>query len=364
MDGTGVSKRTMKSLGSIALAIVLASGCAKSYYYHREPTYEGKVARGAFLQNLRLGSELEDRILSLDPERITERDIEEVLARAPAPRLILIHGTGLPVLFVAMQSFSQFLIGMGYPENKIRNPRDGSLSYSSFKSSSEMAGIIAWYYEREGMPVNLLGYSSGGIQAVKVLHELAGTFGDKVAVWNPLTEESERRHSILDPLSGQERPVVGVHVGYAMSVAAGGLIRLLPNQWSMLWRLRTIPDSVEHFTGATVGMDLVGGDFFGLVGFTNQYGANGAASVRNVQLPASYVHGWVFNTDHLVKDPKIRDWINAYQPSERPQLNVDFEARSNNILLAADIWYSIKKQWCLEAQRLVRAKRAISNGRG
>jgi hypothetical protein len=27
------------------------------------------------------------------------------------------------------------------------------------------------------------------------------------------------------------------------------------------------------------------------------------------------------------------------------------------VLWAADVWYSIKKHWCLEAQRLVRAER-------
>jgi hypothetical protein len=28
------------------------------------------------------------------------------------------------------------------------------------------------------------------------------------------------------------------------------------------------------------------------------------------------------------------------------------------VLWAADVWYSIKKHWCIEAQKLVRAQRA------
>jgi hypothetical protein len=32
---------------------------------------------------------------------------------------------------------------------------------------------------------------------------------------------------------------------------------------------------------------------------------------------------------------------------------------TRNILLAADLWYGIKKTWCLEAQRLIRARRGL-----
>ena len=182
------------------------------------------------------------------------------------------------------------------------------------------------------MPVIMIGFSSGGIQAVKVLHELAGTFGDKVAVRNPLTEESEGRYSIIDPVTGKERPVVGLRVGHAVAINAGGLIRFLPNQWGMLGRLRDIPDTVEHFTGVSIALDTVGGDFFGLVESANQYAGNGIAKVRNVRMPASYHHAWVANTNHLADDQTIMDWINAYQPSERPELDVEFAAPSNNIL--------------------------------
>ena len=36
-----------------------------------------------------------------------------------------------------------------------------------------------------------------------------------------------------------------------------------------------------------------------------------------------------------------------------------FESSSRNILWAADVWHSVKKYWCLEAQVLIRAKRAM-----
>ena len=37
-----------------------------------------------------------ERIMALDPEHVTEKDIREVLAGTPAPRLINIHGGLLP----------------------------------------------------------------------------------------------------------------------------------------------------------------------------------------------------------------------------------------------------------------------------
>jgi len=64
-----------------------------------------------------------------------------------------------------------------------------------------------------------------------------------------------------------------------------------------------------------------------------------------------------------VDDQKIKDWINDYVPSERPEVNVEFESNSANILWAADVWYSIKKHWVLELQRLIRARRDMANAR-
>jgi len=87
------------------------------------------------------------------------------------------------------------------------------------------------------------------MQAVKVLDELAGKPTSRLAVWNPLTWKKEKRCEITDPLTGQNRPVVGLQLPYVTGMGGGGLTRALPNQWDMAFRLRTIPDSVEEFTG-------------------------------------------------------------------------------------------------------------------
>ena len=54
---------------------------------------------------------------SLDPEKVTERDIREVLSKTSAPRILNING-GIILVYTRMISFSKFLIGMGYPGAK------------------------------------------------------------------------------------------------------------------------------------------------------------------------------------------------------------------------------------------------------
>ncbi len=341
----------------LLLLTLLFIGCASVQYRYREDNYVQKIEKWTVLKNLSIDPAIEEKILSLDPEHIREKDINEILSKAPAPRIINIHGGIYPV-HLAMKSFSRFLIAMGYPEEKIRHPGDGSYSYSCYKESEKIAGSIAWYYEKEGMRPILIGHSQGGIQAVKVLHELAGLFNENIPVFNPITEKAEDRYTIIDPIKGIEHPVVGLKVSYATAVGAGGFTRFLPNHWIMLNKLRTIPDTVVEFTGFYMGLDLIGGDFLGF-GSTNKYEPNGKAKVRNVKLPTGYSHVTVPVTKHLAESQEIKDWINHYLPTEEPELTVEFESSSKNILWAADVWHSIRKHWVLEAQRLIRKRQEI-----
>jgi hypothetical protein len=307
-----------------------------------------------------LSHETEDRILALNPGHVTARDVRETLSNAPAPRIINIHG-GVDSVLPRMISFSEFLVGMGYPLVSITNPVDGTYTFSCYESSTKIAGFIAWSYEQEGLRPMMVGHSQGGFQVVKILRKLAGDSGQKLAVWNPLTWTAEDRCAITDPLTGQVRPVVGLQLPYATAVGAGGLTRFLPNQWDMLLTLRRIPDSVEEFTGFFKGTDLLGGDYLGH-GPANYYEPAGKAAVRNVRLPSWYKHGAIPDTKHLLRSQAIMDWINDYQPPSElvsaPLLPKEFDADSTHILWAADVWYSIKKHWVLELQRIIRAQRA------
>ncbi|MGL6113287.1 MAG: hypothetical protein ACRC2B_24610 [Rubrivivax sp.] len=336
-----------------ALAFLLAlSGCATPPHADRGAAPAGQGAAQHVLRDMALSPELETRILALDPDRVSDSDVRTVLAAGPAPRIVALHGGVYPV-HLLMDSFSRFLAGMGYPQNRLRHPGDGRRSHSPYESSTQIAGLIAWYYEHEGMMPMMVGHSQGGIQLVKVLHELAGKEGADIHVWNPKTDAAEERVSILDPYTLVERPVVGLRIGYASVVASGGAALMLPNQWSMVRRLRSIPDSVEEFTGYALALDLIAWD---LPGAGANYQANGTAKVRNVELPMNYSHVFVAATSHLARDPVMREWINAYAPGRASEPPASTQS-SDNSLWAADVWYSIKKHWVLQAQKVVRARR-------
>ncbi len=212
-------------------------------------------------------------------------------------------------------------------------------------SSTELAGAVAWYYEAEGLTPMLIGHSQGGMLAIKVLHELAGSFSDEVDVWNPLTDTSEHRTWIRDPRSGNIRPVVGLKLPYVAALATGKLPRLLLGQWSMLKKVREVPDSVEEFSGYTIAWDPIAGTFPG----SEAYKATGLAKVRNITLDSSTSHIGMPRARALAQDKATRAWIDAYRVDEQAPLPEHTAADTSNLRHAADIWFSVKKHWCIGA---------------
>src|SRR5438477_1808736 len=231
-------------------AVMLVAGCAGAPPLH----FDSPIAASAAPSSWSIA--VEERILALDPEHISERDVRATLAAGPTPRVILLHGAIYPA-FLMMTSFAKFLEGMGYPSDRLLDPADHSYSQSPYGSSERLAGEIAWYYEHDGVHPMLIGQSLGGMLAVKVLYELQGTFNNTLAVWDPYSDRAQARHSIVDPLSGRERPVIGVSVSLASAVGSGGTAFVIPNQWNMLERLRSIPDTVDEFVGFAIPGDLV-----------------------------------------------------------------------------------------------------------
>jgi len=124
------------------------------------------------------------------------------------------------------------------------------------------------------------------------------------------------------------------------------LPRLMLGQWSMLSRLRSIPDSVDEFTGFILPHDPIAGNVLG----HDPYVAVDRAHVRSVVLPDSYHHLTLPRVAHLAADPAIRAWIDAWAPgASRPLPDGD----TSNLVQAADIWYSVKRRWCGQAQGLL-----------
>lgn len=326
----------------VALAALLAAGCARPLRYEPATLPAAPVVDRA----------LEDRILALDPERVSEADVRDVLAKGPTPRIMLLHGGIYPV-HLSMVSFGHFLAAMGYPEDKIRDPYDGSWSHSPYEDAERLAGMVAWYYERDGMPPMLIGHSQGGMQAVKVLHVLNGAYAPAVAVWNPLTDFAEDRTVITDPRTGRPQPVVGLRIGYVSAIGAGGAAFLLPNQWSLLGKLRTIPDTVEDFTGYAIDVDFWAWTLPGMDA-SRTFEGDGRVRVRNVTLPAGVSHVAATVSADVPQSPALRAWVAAYAPGTKVPPPPGAE---DNLLWVADVWWSVKKHWVIEAQRYIRAKR-------
>jgi hypothetical protein len=362
------AKRYLGTVGATVVALALGA-CATTAYSPAASNDREELlaAHLAATNGVQVTAEskraIEDRILTLDPDRISDADVRSTLAAGPTPRIVLVHG-GIAGVYLMMESFGKFLVGMGYPESRIRDPRDGEWSQNPYRSSVRLAGQLAWYYERDGVRPMLIGHSQGGMQTVKVLHELAGDFGDRIPVWNPVTDQSENRETIYDPVTRAQRPVIGIQLSYASVVGAGGLEFWAPTGWSLAGRLRAIPDSVEEFTGYSIAADPIaltppsGATEYDL------YRQTGNAKVHNVNLPIGYSHVTVPNTDYLVDEPRKRDWINAYTGGKNVDAATIPGGDDSHVLWAADVWHSIKKHWCLEAQRLIRAQRASDESRG
>jgi hypothetical protein len=235
---------------------------------------------------------------------------------------------------------------MGYPEARLRDPHDGSLSRSSFTDSAKLAGEVAFEYERTGMSPMLIGHSQGGMLAIRTLDELAGEFHGALAVVDPASGHALSRTWIVDPYTHERRSVVGVHVAYAAALATGFLPRLVLGQWSMLSRLRTVPDSVDEFTGFVLPHDPIAGNLVG----DRPYESAGRARVRTAILPNSYHHVTLPRVAHLAEDPAMRAYVDAWRP-DHPGTPPPGDA--TNLVHATDIWYSVKRHWCLQAQRLL-----------
>jgi hypothetical protein len=296
-------------------------------------------------------AEVTARLAALDPERLTARDVADVLAHVPAPQVVLLQGS---VAVVTMAPLAEFLIAMGYPADRLRQPGDGSFSESSFGDSRRLAGTLAWYYEHHGVRPLLVGHSQGGMLAIRTLYEFAGAFDDAIPMWNPVARTAEARTMFVDPLSGQARPVVGLTLPYAAALATGKLPRLLLGQWTMLSKLRRIPDTVVEFTGFTLEWDPIAGQFPG----AEPYAATGTAVVRNVTLPAAASHVTLPAVDEYAHHPATRAWIEDYAPGAGAPVPQVSGVDTANLLHAADLWHSIRKHWCLEARRLAQAQQA------
>jgi hypothetical protein len=301
--------------------------------------------------------QLVDRLLALDADAVSAADVREVLGRWPAPQILAFQGS---VALVSMRPFAEFLVAMGYPEAKVRHPGDGALSYASFGDSRRIAGSLAWHYERDGLVPLMVGHSQGGVMVMRVLRDLDAGRERPVPVWNPVADAAESRAAVVDPLTGAERAVADLRVPYAAAIGTGVLMRALLGQWELVPNLYEVPDTVEEFTGFFIEGDPFT-EIFSAPGGVRRFRATGRARVRNVMLPGDYGHVSAPLAAHLAEDARTRAWVDRFDPRtpevalpEGPGID------TRNLLHAAHIWHSVKRHWCLGAQRLARAAAATA----
>lgn len=270
-----------------------------------------------------LGAEARQRLLAIDPEHIGEQQLRELLALAPAPRVMLFQGS----LGADMESFGAFLHAMGYPAQRLRNPATGRYSYSvrwdgchCAECEVLAAGLDAQHRD-EGMAPMLVGHSGGGVTVSRILQLLAAAEG-------------------------------APRLPFAATLGTGALMRWvpgLPGCAADVPQLGRVPASVRAFTGYRIAGD----PFTALLGFGDYRAAEGGdapARVRNVLLSSQVSHVRAFEVDGYAEQPQLRAWISSYQPgSDRPLPEVPGLDLSN-LRHTADLWHSLKKHWALQAR--------------
>ncbi len=181
----------LRLLAVLALAVGLA-GCATRAMLAPDEAAQARPTPGSVLQSIPLDAAQEDRILALDPERVSEADVRDTLSHGPAPRIILMHGGIYPV-HLAMASFGRFLARWA-----TRRRRSATRRTAAGRTARTKAARMAPAWSRGTTSTTacrpmIVGHSQGGIQAVKILHELNGSFDAEVHPYDPQAHRLDRR---------------------------------------------------------------------------------------------------------------------------------------------------------------------------
>ncbi|MFC1491853.1 hypothetical protein ACFLQ0_04625, partial [Nitrospinota bacterium] len=354
--------KSMKKGASVLLAVcglLVLAGCAHERFSW---DFGPKALKFSQWRPLARDQKLARRILALDPLNITAEDVKITLSRGPAPWIMPISPAFPgPIIF---KDLFKFLIDMGYPPGRIGDPRSDDFTLSYREPSETIAGLAAWTYERDGMSPMLVGWSAGGITAVSALHDLSNPVNkEELKVVSGLTGEAEDRGWILDPYTGEKRPIAGVKISFAGVLMAGGLSRLFHLfRWGERPPLHAVPDSVNelvafHAPADPLGTDLLSGD----TARSNEFKPMGTAKVRTIIADPSYGHVNVIHCYLLTQNKKGRGWAAAYRPEggwglrdfrKTARYALDWGKRN---LWCGELWYAVKKHWALEAQRVARA---------
>ena len=286
-------------------------------------------------------------VASLDCSK-AEAFTASMLPAERAPHVVMAQGS---LGIVTMEPFGRFLAAMGYPARALVDAHGGAMTTDSDVDGRTLAGVLASMHERDGVRPILIGHSKGGGVVIQTLRALAGADGDDLPLVDPRTLEPLPRRSYVDPATGERKRVVDLRLPLAAAIATGRMPRVLRGQFELARVLRDVPDSAEAFVGFFIPYDPIAGTF---AGDEDPYRALGRADVRNVVLPPQTSHIGAPRAEPLAADAATRAWIEHYRPGagEPPAAMRDAE----NLAMAAELWYAIKRAWCGEAQRVLRAR--------
>ena len=196
------------------------------------------------------------------------------------------------------------------------------------------------------------------MQAVKVLHVLNGEYGASGPVWNPLTDfrrGAARRSSIRSPAAAAGGRACASPTSRRSARAAPR--SCCPTSGACIGKLRTIPDTVEEFTGYSIDVDFWAWTVPG-VDATRKFTNGGKAHVRNVTLPAGISHviaprvGGPCRSNRRMRARGSRR-TRRDRACRRPP-----DSRGQHRAGPPTCGGRVKKYWVIEAQRFIRATRA------
>src|SRR5205814_1071617 len=82
----------MRIAACVLCALMFASGCATYDRRGIDPALAEQIENTKVRRSFKPADEMRQKILALDPEHVTAQDIQDVLSKVPAPRIINIHG--------------------------------------------------------------------------------------------------------------------------------------------------------------------------------------------------------------------------------------------------------------------------------
>ena len=94
LEGPKLAQPERRSPIVLALA---ATGCATRPVGTPVEVPTRDLQQHAVLRSLTMGPVLEERILALDPTRVSDDDVRRILAAGPTPRILSLHGGIYPV---------------------------------------------------------------------------------------------------------------------------------------------------------------------------------------------------------------------------------------------------------------------------